>query len=109
MSIMPMMFSWLRWLRSMISRRMRFASIRSSNARGIFFTATSVFSSASWHEITTPYAPCPTARMNSNLESSWKREPETTNELVIDCHRCGAMGREGGREGGARTREGEHG
>ena len=68
--MIPMTFSCWRCWSSLISRKMRFASTMSSNARGIFLIATFCPVSVLRQEMTTPYAPCPIALMNSYFAST---------------------------------------
>ena len=69
MSRMAMTLSWSKYMSSLISRRMRFASTKSEKARGIFLMATfspiSVFVAA----ITMPYAPEPIGLIGAYLRS----------------------------------------
>ena len=69
-SIKAIIFSWSKNFNSLISRTIRFASIRSSKAFGTFFIATLVFEIWSYAEQTTPYAPCPIYFMYSNFSST---------------------------------------
>lgn len=67
-------FSWSNFLSSVISRRIRFASTRSSNALVIFLMATFCPVSVLSADITTPYAPCPIGLISSYLASTWIKD-----------------------------------
>ena len=80
---MRMTFSCWKCKRILISRRVRFVSVRCSKALLIFLIATfsPVVLSSALH--TTPYAPCPIGLRSVYRPSTSKRVPHTMNELIL--------------------------
>mmetsp|Transcript_11809 Transcript_11809/g.41039 ORF Transcript_11809/g.41039 Transcript_11809/m.41039 type:complete len:223 (+) Transcript_11809:537-1205(+) len=77
MSLIWITFSWRRWRRSLISRRVRLASMAFSNALPIFFIAILSPLSVLRAEHTTPYAPLPMGLIGVYFASTSKRFPHT--------------------------------
>ena len=69
-------FSWSKKFSNLISLNILLASIKSSNALGIFFIATFIFSFLFILEHTTPYAPTPIPFINSYLSSTTNVVPK---------------------------------